>query len=276
MAKKLGVCLTGGGGRGAYQIGALKALHDLGILQKVDAFSGTSIGSANAAVIATRPISRAVDVWFSLPEDNFQRMSHQSDSPGEMRRRLLEIDRGIYSMDKFEDTIMHSVDFNAIKHKEVYATISKGGKKGEGFFELIRSSFRHYVQKESNVVYMPLWKLTEKQVIKSIVASCSVPIFFPPVSMDENKYYDGGVFDNIPIKPLVDSACEEIIIIHLHRHLFYNPNTVAPNVKFHEIKHRGYLGSVLNFSQNHILELYELGYKETMDYYKPLESEGSL
>ena len=276
MAKKLGICLTGGGSRGAYQIGALKALHELGILQKADAFSGTSIGSANAAVVATKPITRAVDVWFSLPEDNLKRNTHQSNSPGETRRRLLEIDRGIYSMDSFEDIIMHSVDFEAMKNKEVYATISKGGKSGEGFFELVRASYRHYIQKESKVVYMPLWKLTKKQVSKSIVASCSIPIFFAPVSMDENKYYDGGVFDNIPIKPLVESGCDEIIIIHLHRHLFYNPNTIAPNVKFHEIKHKGYLGSVLNFSKDHILELYELGYKEAMEYFKTLENEGSI
>jgi len=273
MAKKLGICLTGGGARGAYQVGALKALHDLGILDKVQAFSGTSIGSANAAVAATRPIQRAMDTWFSLPENNIPRNTHHTESKGETRRRLLEIDRGIYTMDTFEDIIMNAVDFDKLKEREVYATISKGGKSGDGFFELIRSSYRHYVQKDTKVVYMPLWELTKKQVSKTIVASCSIPVLFPPVSMDENKYYDGGVFDNIPIKPLVDSGCDEIIIIHLHRHIFYDPNKIAPNVKFHEVKHKGYLGSVLNFDNDNIQRLYVWGYEDTMNYFNALEGE---
>jgi NTE family protein len=37
--------LSGGGARGAYQIGALKALQELGILDKATAFSGASIGA---------------------------------------------------------------------------------------------------------------------------------------------------------------------------------------------------------------------------------------
>ncbi len=276
MAKKLGICLTGGGARGAYQIGAMKALHELGILQEVKAFSGTSIGSANAAVVATRPITKAMDTWFSLPENNMPRNTHHTESKGETRRRLLEIDRGIFTMDTFEDIILNAVDYKILRKREVYATVSKGGKSGEGFFELIRASYRHYVQNESKVVYMPLWKLTDKQISKTIVASCSIPVLFPPVSMDENKYYDGGVFDNIPIKPLVDSGCDEIIIIHLHRHLFYDPKTVAPNVKFHEVKHKGYLGSVLNFDNANILRLYEWGYEDTMTYFKGLESEAQV
>ena len=40
--------LTGGGTRGIYQIGALKALDEQGLLDNVNSISGTSIGSINA------------------------------------------------------------------------------------------------------------------------------------------------------------------------------------------------------------------------------------
>ena len=274
MAKKLGLCMTGGGSRGAYQIGASKALYDLGIFPDIKAFSGTSIGSANAAVLATRSIEKAKDVWFTLPEDNISKKTHQSDTKGETRRRLLEIDRGIYSMDSFEDIMIDAVDYDLLKSREVYATVSRGGKKEEGLLELVKASYRHYIQKESEVLYLPLHELSKKQAVKTIVASCSIPILFPPVTVDGHKYYDGGVFDNVPIKPLVDAGCDEIIILHLHRHYFYDPSEIAPDVTFHSIKHKGYLGGVLNFDYDHIRELYEWGYQDTMAYFKTYFEEG--
>lgn len=139
--------------------------------------------------------------------------------------------------------------------------------------ELIKASYRHYIQKESEVLYLPLQDLSANQAVKTIIASCSIPVLFPPVTLDGHKYYDGGVFDNVPIKPLVDNGCDEIIILHLHKHYFYDPYEIAPDVKFHEIKHRGYLGGVLNFDYDHILELYEWGYNDTMGYFKTLFEE---
>lgn len=265
--------MTGGGSRGAYQIGAAKALCDLGIFPDIKAFSGTSIGAANAAVLATRSIEKAKDVWFTLPENNIPRNTHHTDSKGETRRRFLEIDRGIYSMDTFEDLMIDAVDYDLLREREVYATVSRGGRKEEGFMELIKASYRHYIQKESEVLYLPLQELSAKQAVKTIIASCSIPIFFPPVTLDDHKYYDGGVFDNVPIKPLVDNGCDEIIILHLHKHYFYDPYEIAPEVKFHEIKHKGYLGGVLNFDYDHIQELYEWGYNDTMSYFRTLFEE---
>ncbi|MFW6285455.1 MAG: patatin-like phospholipase family protein [Bacillota bacterium] len=273
MANKLGLCMTGGGSRGAYQIGAAKALHDLGIFSQIKAFSGTSIGAANAAILATRSIEKAKDVWFTIPQKNIPRNTHQTASKGETRRRLLEIDRGIYSMDAFEDILIKAIDFEKLKSQEVYATVSRGGKKEEGLLELVKASYRHYIQKESEAVYLPLHGLSKKQVLKSIIASCSIPILFSPVTLDDFKYYDGGVFDNVPIKPLVDAGCDEIIILHLHKHYFYDPYEVAPDVKFHEVKHRGYLGGVLNFDYDHIMDLYKWGYEDCMAYFKNLAEE---
>ncbi len=275
MAKKLGICLTGGGARGGYQIGALKALEDLGILKDVKAYAGTSIGSANAAVVASRSVDKAKDVWLNLPDDSIPKNAYQTEVKDDTKKRLIDMERGIYSLKTFEDTIIKAVDFKALKKKEVYATISHGGDADEGIFDLMRSSFAHYIKKEAKVYYMPLHELDAVKVQKSIVASCSIPVLFAPVTLEAKKYYDGGMFDNIPIKPLIDSGCDEIIIIHLHKHRFYKPQTLAPKVLFHEIKHvEGYLGRVMHFSKEHTLKLYELGYQDTMQYFKKQEGEG--
>lgn len=273
MSKKLGICLTGGGARGAYQIGALKALEDLHILKDVQAYSGTSIGSANAAVVASKSVEKAKDVWFNLPKDNIPKNTYQTASKDETKKRLIDMERGLYSLKTFEDIIIDAVDFDALKKQEVYVAISHGGDIDEGLFDLVRTSFQHYLKKEAKIFYMPLHEMDKLRVQKSIVASCSIPVLFAPVTFDDKKYYDGGVFDNVPIKPLIDAGCDEIIIIHLHKHRFYKPNNIAPNVIFHEIKHlKGSYGRILNFSKEQTTRLYELGYQDTTNYFKNLEN----
>ena len=51
--KRIGLALSGGGYRAAaYHIGALRALHKLGVLDKVDVISSVSGGSITAASYA--------------------------------------------------------------------------------------------------------------------------------------------------------------------------------------------------------------------------------
>ena len=73
---KLGLCLSGGGARGAYQIGACMALKETGILDKIEVFSGTSIGAANAALLATNKIETVKDIWFKMPEETIIKTEH--------------------------------------------------------------------------------------------------------------------------------------------------------------------------------------------------------
>ena len=55
---KRALVLSGGGSRGAYEIGAWQALRELGV--RLDAVYGTSIGAINAALVAqVRPLWEA-------------------------------------------------------------------------------------------------------------------------------------------------------------------------------------------------------------------------
>ncbi|MFW5838671.1 MAG: patatin-like phospholipase family protein [Bacillota bacterium] len=268
MSKKIGLCLTGGGARGAYQIGAIKALEERGILDKISAYSGTSIGSANVAVIATKGVDAAKEVWMTMPEENLPRNKKDLDKKSD---KLFDFDRGIYTMDVFKSIIEKSVDLDVLKKKEVYVTLSEGGQPDKGFIDLLRCTYRHYVKHDTKVVYLPLHELESDSVIDAIVASSSIPLFFAPVKMQDKKFYDGGVFDNVPIKPLVKSGCDEIIIIHLHHHLLYNPKKVASGVTYHEIKHKGLLGHILKFSKKQTQRLYQAGYDDTHAYFDYLD-----
>ena len=59
----VGLVLSGGGGKGAYQIGVLRALKEEGKLDAVSAVAGTSIGAVNAVLFAQDDYDRAYQTW---------------------------------------------------------------------------------------------------------------------------------------------------------------------------------------------------------------------
>ena len=61
---KRALVLSGGGSRGAYEIGAWQALNELGV--RLDAVYGTSIGALNAGLVAQGDVEQAVELWQNI------------------------------------------------------------------------------------------------------------------------------------------------------------------------------------------------------------------
>lgn len=61
LTKEYGLVLDGGGARGAYQIGAWKALREAGV--KIEAVAGTSVGALNGALICMGDLEKAEKIW---------------------------------------------------------------------------------------------------------------------------------------------------------------------------------------------------------------------
>jgi predicted acylesterase/phospholipase RssA len=59
---RIGVVLTGGGAKGAYQIGCLRALQDAG-LSPLDAISGVSVGAIHGVMLAAGKLDEAEAIW---------------------------------------------------------------------------------------------------------------------------------------------------------------------------------------------------------------------
>jgi len=267
---KRGICLTGGGARGAYQIGALTALKELGYLNGEISFAGTSIGAANAALVASSSLENAKEIWFNVPTKSldFAKAFMEKFS----KEKLKIFISGLHTMDDFEEILIKHINLDQLKKTNVYVTISEVGDAQKGFRNMVKTTMDHYIAHESKAHYVLLSHLQHPDEVKDIImASCSIPFIFPSIVMDGKRYYDGGVFDNIPVKPLVDEGCEEIIIIHLNKIRWFTPKKY-PDTRFHEIIHQHPLGSVLKFSPSNAKKLFEYGYQDTMNYFNLLSN----
>ena len=61
--KKLGLVLSGGGGKGSYEIGVWRYLKEIGLDKKISVISGTSVGGLNAALMGTEDYENAECIW---------------------------------------------------------------------------------------------------------------------------------------------------------------------------------------------------------------------
>ncbi len=162
---KIGLALSGGGARGMAHLGVIKALEELGL--SFSRISGTSAGS----------IAGAFYCYGYSPDEILNIIV----STGFLKSvRPAWSWAGLLSMDGFKEVMYKSMpenDFAALKIPlTVAATEIRLGK----------------------VVYF-----NEGELIPAVLASSSIPALFNPVSLNGNVYVDGGILDNLPVRPLI-------------------------------------------------------------------------
>ena len=64
LTKEYGLVLEGGGAKGAYQIGAWKALKEAGV--ELKGIAGTSVGALNGALICMGDLEKAERLWENI------------------------------------------------------------------------------------------------------------------------------------------------------------------------------------------------------------------
>ncbi|MFZ5972602.1 MAG: patatin-like phospholipase family protein [Bacteroidota bacterium] len=172
---KIGIALSGGGARGIAHIGVLKALEEMGV--HIDVVAGTSAGSIVGALYA----------YGYKPDEIFAIVKQLSIFKSV---RPAWTWSGLLTMDGLNELLLKHIPenkFSALKRPLTVAAteIRKG-----------------------HIVYF-----TEGELIPAIVSSCSIPAVFNPVQFNGGLYVDGGLFDNLPAKPL-KTQCDLVIGSH--------------------------------------------------------------
>ena len=217
--QKLGLVLEGGGVKGAYQIGALMAVREL--LVEFDGVVGTSIGAINGAIYLEGGYSKLFDVWNEIQTNTVFDLSDEEtaalkglDLKPAILRVMLEKKLGTFKM----------LESSYEKSQKFFETIVNE--------EDIRASGKDYGLVTFNISDMqPVEKMMDEidegKLVDYIIASATFPIF-PPKIIDDKKYIDGGVYDNMPINLLVKNGYDKMLVIRTWK-------ANSPNAKWRAI-----------------------------------------
>ena len=260
MAKQIGIALAGGGARGAYQIGAWKALKEYGVLENVKHFSGASVGSLNAVLFAMGDYDLAYDVWMNRDKSD---LFHTEDDILKrfLKEKLDFFNKGIFNIDKLKDMISESIDFDKIKDKKVYVATTRLGDENASFFDLIKTNYKHYFKSDYQVDFYDINEYDEEKKYKVLLASCAIPVAFKPVQIDDKRYYDGGILDNAPYEPLIEAGCDLIIVIDLYTFSLMRINR-EKRAKLLVCYPKKSLRGMLDFKQEYLQRRFDFGYHD--------------
>lgn len=208
-----GLVFSGGGGKGAYQIGVWKYLHEYGIDRHISAVSGTSVGALNAALFAGSSYEEAEKIWIGIK--NNQILMPRKDKLKAIVGFLVKYgvseslafgivaswrDAYFFSREGLQSIIDKAVDFDAIRKgvKPCFATC----------FNLSKASVQRFLLNDFD----------NEMANTILLGSSAIPVIFGVETINEEKYIDGGcpgIGDNVPIEPLYRLGIETIIVIHL-------------------------------------------------------------
>ena len=254
---KYGIVLEGGGARGAYQIGAWKALQEAGIA--IGGISGASVGALNGALMCMDDLDKACHIWENL---TYSKVVNVSDALIEkFRSKDLEIQ-------DFQE--LGSAVRKVLKDGGLDVTPLKDLIEGTVDEERIRASERElfvitYSLTDWKKVVINIKELSDGEMSDALLASAYFPAF-KREKLGGKRYMDGGSADNVPIEPLLERGYKNLIVIRIYglgrdseRFL-----EIPEDVAVYHIAPRQDLGGILEFSGKKARKLMTLGYYDAM------------
>ncbi len=299
---KIGLAFEGGGGKGAYQIGVWKALRETGIDKHIDAVSGTSIGAMNAFLFAYGDYNLAKNIWLNLTPN----MVFSNPGKGLLPWNL---EGGIFTREGVEK-IFEILDFNRVSKgnsipcyatclriedkKDMQTIVDFFGKTLTGVIMLTQignvatiGTLLNFLQRSSDPVCQAITRLLESskpkyfklhkhsvEIKKDILlASSAIPIIFPKHPIKGAYYIDGGLGDNLPIKPLIKKeGCDKVILVHCNRGSVIKKTYKNKILEIIPQESQNGMIGTLDFSQKVIRRRIQQGYQDAIEYLQEMRT----
>lgn len=238
---KYGLVLAGGGAKGAYQLGAWKAMQEIGI--EFEAIVGVSIGSINGAFIAAGDFEKAEEFWNTAAVDKGVKISRELKDYENLLsykniptlfKEVIE-NKGI-DASPTKDFLSEYIDEERIRKSGIDLGVVSFSLSGfEPFEKFIRD-------------------IPEGQFVDYLLASSKIP-GVNKIGPEGERYLDGGFYDNAPVGMMLRHGYNKLIVVDIslmkgvgHRNDTANSQIVyiKPNVPEE-------LGGPMDFSR----EMYE-------------------
>lgn len=244
--------LGGGGAKGAYEIGAISALEDLGI--RAGSVFGTSVGALNAAMYAQGNMALAAELWSSI---------RLSDVVSPESLAIADDVEGIFDHpEKLLDFITRYAHQKGIDITPLVGVMRRyiqedAVRKSTVHLGVVTTRFPSLAMIEKR-----LEDMEEGSLIDWLLASASCFPFFPMKSIGEERYIDGGFCDNTPVEMAVRSGARHIIAIDIGKNRSHAQYDARPNITYIRTAHP--LGGLLTFDPERSERNRILGYNDTM------------
>lgn len=246
------LALGGGGAKGAYEVGAIAALDELGI--KAGSVFGTSVGALHAAMYAQGSMDAAAALWDNIRlsdvvSEESLAIADDAENIFDHPEKLLEfITR--YAQKKGVDVsplmdILHKlIDEDKIRRSGVHLGI-------------VTTRFPSLAMVEKRLEEMETGSL-----IDWLMASASCFPIFPMKQVGGDRYIDGGFCDNTPVEMAVRSGARDIVAIDIGKHRSHTQYDRRPNITY--IRTSQPLGGLLTLDSALSARNRILGYNDVM------------
>lgn len=269
LDRNIGLVLSGGGSRGAYQIGVLEGLKELGLEQRLHTLAGVSIGAINAAVLIqewNEGPEKAIDMWRQmLPGEVFKAV------PDDLKNLEWKdyLDLGIDSLKNFKVRVDPFIE-------RLFERTSE---------DRIRTAPHQLVVAAWNVNKLrtdvfALSKIPKGKLAAYLLASASFPAF-GSYKIDGTSYLDGGIGNNLPLDLIFqEEEVEKGIAIDVGSIVRYSPSQLRVEKKYKDrtllIRPSRSIPSPANFSNSAVQIMLEAGYEDGKKHLDKVKSFFSL
>jgi len=281
----VGLALSAGGARGAYQLGCWEAMLEQGI--RFGGIAGSSIGALNAALIAQGDLDAGQRLWQELAGIGILKPDYRR------LRRLgirLGLDVGLLLVPVPNFRLLRLVKYIAASMRffsrhGVLGSLQRYGmvdpRKLEPILDrwvdlggvldqtapLFVTAYRMpgLDLPKGRPVWFRLQDYEKGEARRILFASMSLPLLFPPVHMEGEFYRDGGMADWAPIRPLYEAGLKRIVVVSV-KSSFICSRDDYPDCKILVIKPDRSLGrfpvATLRFTETAVKKWMELGYAD--------------
>ena len=199
---KIGICLAGGGAKGSYEAGVIRALFDKNI--KFTSISGTSIGAINGYYIYTSNIDKLSDIWMNVNEISKNGLN--------IKNNTIDNDIILNELSKLNNNVNNNINFyvNYVKVND--------GNLNENIININKLSKEEQlnsIKYSSLLPFNPQSKLNFREQFKK--------------DLKEGLYngfnLDGGLINNELLLPLIKENLDKIVLITM-KHDYILPDYI--------------------------------------------------
>ncbi|MCI6770771.1 MAG: patatin-like phospholipase family protein [Oscillospiraceae bacterium] len=250
--KPYGLVLAGGGAKGAYQIGAWKAMREMGVT--FNAVAGVSIGSINGALIVADEYEKALELWQTVTVDKGVNIEEELPDPENLfsKKNWVTLFRELIKKKGIDasptrDFLSDYIDEEKIRKQKIpFAIVTVQMTQGVKPLELF------------------LDDIPEGQLIDYLLASSNVPLV-AGIGPEGERFLDGGVYNNVPVSVLRKSGYNRLIVVDISTIKGVSNDLDFTNSETIYIKpyNTDDIGAAFDFDSQTIEMRMEMGYLDT-------------